>query len=353
MSRPKNRRIKFLSLLLLFLPLISGYTYLQSKTVDIWFTYWDVSNSLNNLKNIHKDKINGINLFFYSLDKDGNIINALLEPDEYKQILSTIQKLEVKIVPTLTNDIIYSKTNTILKDPDIISKILNDSTLRKKHIQQIMEIAKGINADGIDIDYEQMYAKDRDKFSQFIKELSGVLHDQNMTLSVTVQQKTEDHQRQGAGAIDWQEISNYADQIIIMCYNYSSKTSKPGSICPLFWLKDIIKFAKSQVPSEKICIALGLYGYDWSNKDCNSVNFKKVVELVKENSAVLFWDRESQSPYFSYSKSGLQHEVWFENQESILKKIKLIKRHNINHTAIWHLGLVESSLFEPFESFLE
>ena len=340
-------------LLLLLSLLFSGYAYLQNKTVDVWFAYWDVNNSLNNLENISKDKINGINLFFYSLDKNGDIINALPEPDDYKPILNTVQKLGVKIIPTFTNDIIYSKTNIVPKDPDIISEILNDSTLRKKHIQQIIKIAKEVNADGIDIDYEKIYAEDKNKFSQFIKELSGILHDQNMTLSVTVQQKTEDHQRQGAGAIDWHEISKHADQIIIMCYNYSSKTSKPGPICPLFWLRDIIKFAKSQIPTEKICIALGLYGYDWSEKDCKSVNFRKVIELVKENSATLFWDSESQSPYFSYSKSGLQHEVWFENQESILKKIQLVKRYRIDHVAIWHLGLAETSLFEPFESFLE
>jgi spore germination protein len=138
-----------------------------------------------------------------------------------------------------------------------------------------------------------------------------------------------------------------------MCYNYSSKTSKPGPICPLFWLAKIMKFAESQVPPEKLCVALGLYGYDWSKKDCNSVNLKKVIELAEENSAQLIWDRKSQSPYFTYFKAGARHMVWFESQESITKKIQLIKKYNINHIAIWHLGMMDVSLAESLASFLE
>ncbi|MFC1709078.1 glycosyl hydrolase family 18 protein [Candidatus Omnitrophota bacterium] len=351
--RSRNKTISLLFSILILLPFILGYAPLQTKTIRAWVAHWDAQNSLDYFKNNFPDKIDELNLFFYCLDKDGNVVNAIVEEEEYVQVIKSLRDLKTDISVTITNDVIYSKTVRTLKDPDIIHRILNDEVLRKRHIQQITNIANGINAAGVDINYEKIYIEDKNKFSQFIKELSFVLHSQNKALSVTVHQKTKDHQRSGPGAIDWKEISGYADQIIIMCYNYSSKASKPGPNCPPFWLGEIIKFAKSQIASEKICIALGLYGYDWSDESVNSVNFSKVVDLLKQYPAVLKWDNKSQTPYFKYSQGSVQHEVWFENQRSIAKKIELIKKYDIDHIAIWHLGIMDASLFEPIESFLE
>ncbi|MBL7132155.1 MAG: hypothetical protein ISS45_12285, partial [Candidatus Omnitrophica bacterium] len=113
----------------------------------------------------------------------------------------------------------------------------------------------------------------------------------------------------------------------------------------------IIRFAKSQIPQEKICIALALHGYDWSKGSVNSLNFRKAAELIEKHSARLRWDRKSQTPYFRYSKGGISHQVWFEDQKSISRKIQIIKKYKINKIALWHLGILSPSLSEPLESF--
>lgn len=350
--KTQNKSI-ILLLFAVLLPFIFGYASLQNKTIEAWFAYWDAQNSLDNFKNNFSDRIHRLNLFFYALEENGDIVNAFTEENEYDRIIQFLKGLDIKISITITNDIIYSKTVRTLKDPEIINKILNDEKLRKKHLEQIMRIIKEIDADGVDINYEKIYIEDKHAFTKFIKELSVLLHSQDKTLTVTVEQKTKDHQKSGAGAVDWQEISKYADKINIMCYGYSSKVSKPGPICPPFWLKKIIKFAKSQIPSDKICIALALHGYDWTGKGVNSLNHKKVVELLKQFPARLMWDRKSQTPYFRYSNDGVQHQVWFENQRSISSKIQLIKKYNINHIAFWHLSIMNSTLSEPLDSFLK
>ncbi|MDD5618045.1 MAG: glycosyl hydrolase family 18 protein [Candidatus Omnitrophica bacterium] len=227
--------------------------------------------------------------------------------------------------------------------------MLNNQELRQKHIRQILSVAKEINADGIDIDYEELYAQDKETFSQFIKELSQALHKDNKTLVVTVSQKIEDHSRNGAGATDWREISRYADKIMIMCYNYSTRGGRPGPICPLFWLNDIIKFAKTQIPPDKIGIALGVYGYDWSKKGTVTVNLRQAKSLINNYKAKLKWDKKSQSPYFIYYKNGVEHKVWFENEKSIAQKLKVIEKHKITNIGIWHLGMLDSSLSQSFQ----
>ncbi|MFH1622364.1 MAG: glycosyl hydrolase family 18 protein [Candidatus Omnitrophota bacterium] len=348
----QNKAILFYICAITLFCFFLGYASLQNKTIESWLAYWDVKNSLEILKTYFLGKITNINLFLYALDKDGNIINTLKEPDELKQIIEFLRKNNIKISVTFTNDVIYSQNDKRLKDSGIVNKILSDDSLRQKHIKQILEISRSINADGVDIDYESININDKDIFTQFIEELSFALHNDKKNLIVTVQQKTENHQRTGAGAIDWREISRYADKIIIMCYNYSSKVSGPGPICPIYWLKDIIRFAKTQIPLDKICIALPLHGYDWSKEGINSINLQKVEKLFLDYPLEKRWDKKSQSPYFRYSKGGVKHEVWFEDKESLSEKIQIIKNYHINNIALWHVGILDPSLSDTLQDFL-
>ena len=344
-----KNNLKQLSLLLLGGFLFLAFTFnSQKNTLSAWAPYWDAKNSIINMQNYFLNRIDEISPFFLALDKDGNIINASNNPADYKKIIDTFGNLNIKIIPAITNDIIYSKAEKKTKDPEIISNILNNAELRKKHIHQILEIVKDPSIDGIDIDYEDLYPEDKEMFSLFIQELSELIHAEDKILIVTVAQKTEDHSRKGAGAVDWREISKYADKIMIMCYNYSSKGGKAGPICPTFWLNDIIKFAKSQIPRGKIGIALGFYGYDWSKSETVTVNLKRAKFLIEEYKAKLKWDKKSQSPYFLYVKNGETHEVWFEDEKSIEQKLKIIEKYKINNIGIWHLGMLDYSFLEPF-----
>lgn len=351
-AKIKNKFLLTLSFVVILVLLISNCES-KEEIVSAWVPYWDINNSLQNIKNNFSGKIGEINLFFYCLDKDGNIINASKDRTELKQTINNFRQSGARIILTITNDIAYSKTEKKLKEPEIIHQVLTDNGLREKHIRQIMEIIKETRADGIDVDYESIDIGDKDIFTQFIKELSAVLRLEKKTLYVTVQHKTENHQRSGAGSADWQEISRYADRIIIMCYNYASKISKPGPICPSFWLKDIIKFAKSQIPLDKLCLALPFYGYDWSQEKTNSVNFKIAGAIIDKHKAKLKWDSESQTPYFIYYENGTKHSVWFENPKSILNKIKIIKKYKIKYLAFWHLGILDPRLSRSIELFLK
>ena len=325
-----------------------SYNY-EKGTLSAWIPYWDVKNSTVNLQNYFLDKIDEASPFFFAFDNDGNIVNASNNPQDYNQLSEILRQLNIKIIPAITNDIIYSKSNKEIKNPDIVKKILNNDDLRQKHIQQILQIIKDTGADGIDIDYENLYTQDKEIFSKFIQELSQSLHDDNKILIVTVAQKTENHDRDGAGAVDWRKVSQYADKIMIMCYNYSYKTGKPGPLCPTSWLNDIIKFAKTQIPPGKIGIALGFYGYDWSKKEAVTINRRQAENLIDTCQVKLNWDKKSQSPYFSYSNGGLIHNVWFENEKSIRQKLNIIKKHKIKNIGIWHLGMLDSAFLESFQ----
>ncbi|MDD5006252.1 MAG: glycosyl hydrolase family 18 protein [Candidatus Omnitrophica bacterium] len=349
--RTYNKLILAVLIIFISLPFFCGYASLQNKTISAWLAYWDIKNGMWQLKNNFLDKIDEVALFFYALDKDGNIVNIAKDPGECRQVIDTLHQLGIKAIPAVTNDVIYSASEKKIKEPQILHDILSDENSRQKHIQRLMEIIKETNADGIDIDYENMYTEDNELFALFIRELADTLHGENKTLIVTVQQKIEDHRKSWAGTVNWRQIAKYADRVTIMCYNYSSKVSRPGPICPAFWLIDIIEFAKSQIPLEKISIALGFYGYDWSKGEANTVNFRQAKALAESNNTKINWDKKSQSPYFSYSKDGAGHVVWFENEQSMAKKIQILRKYKIQSISLWHMGLLDPVFLEDITSF--
>lgn len=57
------------------------------------------------------------------------------------------------------------------------------------------------------------------------------------------------------------------------------------------------------------------------------------------NSCSIIWDNSSKSPHFDYTDSnGINHQVWFENRESIKVKIALVSKYDIAGAAMWKLG---------------
>jgi len=333
------------------LPCVIGWSALNTMTLTTWLTYWKLPGSVALLKEHFGNTFDAINPFFYAFDENGAIINACKDKDAATKTLNTLFFLPSEIIPTITNDIIGPR-QTKIKDPAIVHRLLSSAVSRQRHIEEIIGLIEELDASGVDIDYEDIDAHDRDLFSLFIEELAQALRKQNKKLYVTVQQKTKDHRRSGAGAVDWQAIARHADRIIIMCYNYSSRLGKPGPLCPPHWLKDIISFARTQIPKEKICIALPLHGYDWSAKKANSVNFKSAQALITAHKATLNWDWYSASPNFHYTENGVRHEVWFENPESLNEKIKILKRAGILHVAIWHLGLLDPAFLPSLENII-
>lgn len=348
-----NRPARYKNLLFLCVPLLAlfGFDAANGATISAWITYWDLTKSAEIFHNHFLGTINTIHSFVYVFDENARIVNACKDKTVYAKALQVLKNGKANVIPTITNDIQYSDGKRKLKDTAIVSRILTDDTLRQQHLQQILAITEELQAPGVDIDYENMDIRDKDLFSRFIEELAAALHARNKTLTVTVQHKTRSRQRAGAEAIDWKEVSRHADRIVVMCYNYSSRLGKPGPICPPFWLKDIIRFARSQIPQEKICIALPLHGYDWSKEQTVSVNIKTAQALIDKYNAALQWDTHSASPYFTYYTNGVRHQVWFENDKSISEKIKIIKRYKISHLAVWHLGILDPSLTEPLQEF--
>ena len=256
----------------------------------------------------------------------------------------------MKIIPTIVNDRISADGKAKrLKDADIIHNILITGAKRKKHIKNILSLIESYGYDGIDIDYENLYFKDRELFTDFIQELSAALHLKGKILTVTVGQKREESAKDGPSAIDWAAIAQFADSIKIMCYNFSSPLSGPGPIAPPAWVEDIVVFSKKYIPAQKLTIAIALHGFDWSEQKSRSISFDTAKETALIYKSDIAWDEASSTPHFAYFENGKRHEVWFEDKRSVSDKLNILKKHGIRNLAFWRLGGEDKDIYELLE----
>jgi spore germination protein YaaH len=270
--------------------------------------------------------------------------------------------------------------------------VLSDDATRATAIQNIVSYTVGEDYDGFDLDLEGIDPDDRAAFSEFVVELAGVLHDQGKLLTLAVPAKERDTTTGWAGAFDYATLGAQADLITIMAYEYRGPFSGPGSVAPYDWVRRVTAFATGQIPPEKVLLGLAFYGYDWNTTSggARALSYPKAAALADSVQAVPVFDPVQQSITFSYSAddgddrmpaaptgpaldhtvttrtsppcdvapapppsrqptpqpSGpQQHEVWFEDSNSVAARLGLADAYGARGVAAWRLGFEDPNVW--------
>lgn len=125
--------------------------------------FWDYYSKYVQAPDRTGQVIEGVNVvsptFFY-IDSNGNLKNKIGESG--KKYIEWAHSNGYKVWPAIQNDEAGIK---------VTSTILNSYTKRQELIENIVDVCVEYQLDGINIDFENMYQADKDKFSRFIIEL--------------------------------------------------------------------------------------------------------------------------------------------------------------------------------------
>jgi spore germination protein len=112
-------------------------------------------------------------------------------------------------------------------------------------------------------------------------------------------------------------------------------------------LSSMLEDFSNVVPSEKLVIVFGLFGYDWevdqkneSVKNGVPLSFIEIkqqfIDTCSEKNCQKSTDVVSQETKIAYSSSdGKPHIIWFEDPRSIAQKKAFLESKGFNATAIW------------------
>lgn len=321
----------------------SAYAY----NVSAWLPSWDIEQAFDSFQR-NEDVINTISPFWYNVNEDGTLTPK--KDSEDKAIISFAKENNITIVPTITNSF----------DGNKVSPIFNDLELKKKNIQNIINKVNQFDYDGIDIDYEGLHSGDKEAFTAYIKDLREELNHYNKKLTIAIQAKSfSTLSKFGDRGQDWAQLHPYVDEFRIMTYDYGWRGSIPRPVAPYYWVEDVIEYAITKVPREKIYVGVPFYGYGWSDDFFASYTYETIL-LILSRYGVDFqynpWEKTNKLYYVSaldQREVKFPHEVWFENHVSLEPKLELVKKYNLGGIAIWRLGKEDAKNWSKIRKILK
>ena len=115
---------------------------------------------------------------------------------------------------------------------DITHEFLSSSETRDKIIRQILMYAELFRLDGINIDFENVYLKDKDLLVQFVRELTPILREAGIVVSMDVTVKSTSPN--WSLCYDRKELGKVVDYMILMAYDEHWATSPvSGSVASI------------------------------------------------------------------------------------------------------------------------
>lgn len=309
--------------------------------------YWDQKSALSSFTQ-NVDSFDYINLFWYYLSPDGNVIKYSYAKED-KSIIDFAHEQSVKVFAVITN---LPEFDGASWDSERVENVITHADTKNAHIDNIVNKLNQLDFDGVTIDYEEVDGRTKDEFSTFIKELSLALHKNDKTLSIALHPKYNDF---GNGEFqDWAALAKFADQLNIMAYGEHWDESNAGPIASISWVQKIIEFTKrTDIDPQKFILGIPLYGYDW-NKDhevaAEGLTYQDVQNLLVEFDKKERWDDNSSSPFFLYTRSEDDHEVWFENARSVMAKIEVAKKAGFAGVTFWRLGGEDQKIWKAVDS---
>ncbi|HCW81121.1 MAG TPA: spore gernimation protein [Ruminococcaceae bacterium] len=195
---------------------------------------------------------------------------------------------------------------------------------------------------GLNIDFEYIYPQDRENYNAFLKRAVEELHPLGYKVFTSLAPKISAEQ---PGLLyqahDYKAHGSLADRVILMTYEWGYTYGPARPVAPLNLVEQVLKYAVTAIPPQKILMGIPNYGYDWTlpfvrGTAARSLSNNGAVELAKKVGARIMFDEEAQSPHFNYySQDGKQHKVWFEDARSIRAKLELAHRYGLAGVSYW------------------
>lgn len=280
----------------------------------------------------------------YSLTGEG-VLSGSIKPF----VLELAKIHNIKVMPLVTNKA-FNQSHA--------HDFLDDLFIQQKTIDVLIAEAKKFGFSGWQIDFEQMDASYRDKFSAFVKNLGENFKRNNLVASVAVVAQTSENPndypnnlwQKLIGVYDYTALVKNVDFISLM--SYDDPNSK-GPVARYSWMEKVLEHALANVPAEKISLGIPLYYWLWNDTKGRLVDiggYEAILKAYKKHYVKENYSVAENSPYLSWWSYSNQYKLWYENAASVKKKMELVTKNKLHGFSAWVLGLEVPSVHSVFQS---
>ncbi len=244
-----------------------------------------------------------------------------------------------------------------------VSALISSRDSRARAISAMIDEMEAGGADGIDVDFEDLSSGSRDRYTTFVHELRDALiarDHPDATLSLAIP------------AVDWSDnfdldaMSRDVNLFFIMGYGYHwSGSSRAGPVGQLrvtdAWAafinlsmqKSIAHYTALVSPQDRSRIVYGVpyYGYEWPVESVElfaattgrgTSRTYAAARRGLESGRVRRFEAGSANPWQAFSSSGDTRQLWYDDEESLAAKYRMVLDQEIGGAGMWALGYDEA-----------
>ncbi len=224
--------------------------------------------------------------------------------------------------------------------------LLRDPAAQERLTENILENMRAKNYQGLDVDFEFIGAEGAAAYAAFVDRLRQRLSPLGYEVLAALAPKVNATQR---GTLyeghDYAALGAAADGVLLMTYEWGYTYGPPLAVAPIPSVRQVLDYAITVIPPEKIFLGIPAYGYDWplpyrkGETKAESLSNVQAVDIARRFGAEIQYDPVAQAPFFVYTATdGVPHEVWFEDARSIRAKLDLIEEYGFRGAGYWNLN---------------
>ena len=343
-------KIKIICALFLMLILI-GNLQISNANNKISMAYLYGNYDYENLILRNENSLNVVSPSSFDLDTNGRLVYNAIDENFIKKM----HQNKIKITPFLSNHWDREKGRKALANREALAN-------------SIVEIIKKYNLDGINVDIENVTESDRENYVDLIRILREKLPSEKV-ISVAVAANPYGINKGWQGSYDNEKLGAYADYLMIMAYDEHYEGGEKGAVASIDFIEASIKYALGKVSKEKIVIGLPFYGRYWKQGVTYGgygVTLKKINTIINNYETTLAYDKESETQVATVKIRAADrkptingrtlyegtYNFYFENAESIKKKIELVKKYDLKGIGAWSLGQETDEVWSYYGTYL-
>lgn len=276
-----------------------------------------------------------LSIFSYGFTSEGALIGV--DDEEIIDISRSYGAAPIMVLAALDENHMFSTER--------LDELFADRELQDTLIDNVLSEMKEKRYYGLDLDFEYVNPRNKEEYIAFIEKLTTRLNQEGFSVNVDLAPKVSgDQPGLLYEAHDYPAIGAIADTVFIMTYEWGYTYGPPMAVAPLNKVREVMEYALSEIPREKILMGIPNYGYDWTlpyisgESRAEVVGNLEAVERAAKFGAEILYDPVAQSPYYYYTdEMGKEHMVWFEDARSIQAKLELVKELDILGIGYWNL----------------
>lgn len=275
-------------------------------------------------------------IFSYGFTVEGELVSPWLDEEWMIQEALEFGTQAVLTLTPLGADGLFNN--------QLISAVVNSDTASDALISNLLQVMGQKGYRGVDIDFEYTLARDREAFSTFVQKAADAMRENGYWLSIALAPKTSPGQQ---GLLyegkDYRALGEAADHVLLMTYEWGYTYGPPMAVAPIGQVRRVVEYALTEIPAEKINLGIPNYGYDWplpyerGITSADTLGNVQAVQLAIDTGSVIEFDDSAMSPYFTYVRDGITHEVWFEDVRSLRAKFELILEYDLRGCGYWQI----------------